>query len=161
MVLTCIPSSYCLCKQTPVCYVEIIFSHDKNDTFWDLEHNTKATLRNHLALLISLIPKGAHFYQYIYIWALNAAPRTHLISFCHSVHQLRVRVQNELNSKPSLAAVRLKKDQLQLCPFANGLSIWIWYTGHQFFILFPTLKIKICYCYAFQGYVDFTWCLNY
>lgn len=66
---------------------------------------------------ISLMSNQAHFYHCVYIWAVYTAARTHLISFCHSEHQLCVRVENELNCEPSLAAVRLKKDWLQLCPF--------------------------------------------
>lgn len=66
---------------------------------------------------ISLMPIREHFYACVYIWGLHTAARTHLISFCHSEHQLRVRVQSESNREPRLAAVRLKKHQLQLGPF--------------------------------------------
>lgn len=66
---------------------------------------------------ISLMPIQAHCSACVYIWGLHTAARTHLISFCHSQHQLRVRVQSESNREPRLAALRLKKDQLQLGPF--------------------------------------------
>lgn len=42
---------------------------------------------------ISLMPIQAHCSACVYIWGLHTAARTHLISFCHSQHQLRVRVQ--------------------------------------------------------------------
>lgn len=58
---------------------------------------------------ISLMPIQAHCSACVYIWGLHTAARTHLISFCHSQHQLRVRVQSESNREPRLAAVRLKK----------------------------------------------------
>lgn len=96
---------------------KLFLYRDQNTCVWYFMFGTQSRSQGWLCNFLKFPWCQTKHISTVYIWALYTAARTHLISFCHSEHQLCVRVQNELNCEPSLAAVRLKKDRLQLCPF--------------------------------------------
>lgn len=92
---------------------------DQNTCVWYFTFGTQPRSQGWLCQFpeISLMSNQAHFYHCAYTRAFYTAARTHSISFCHSEHQLRVRVQNELTASQVSLQWGWKKDRLQLCPF--------------------------------------------